>query len=111
MARNWKTTKTRHGTYSGYHLHMELGEQPCPFCWQASQEYHARQRDVPYKKLRNRARASAQIRAYQDLARQHPEEYAEFFEARKIEAYQKADKLWQEMQHDDHDEDSPEQAV
>lgn len=77
---DWKTTKTRHGTHSGWRLHQALGQRPCTPCYNAKAEYDRRRLSAPEYVRKNRLSAKAQSKAYQVLKRLYPEEYRILFE-------------------------------
>jgi len=79
MTRDWSTTRTRHGTPSGWSKHKELGEEPCEACYQARQEYDRRRSASPENLQRSRISARAQNKAYGDLAALYPEKYAKLY--------------------------------
>lgn len=83
--RTFAGTKRRHGTTSGWALHKQLGEDPCPACYTAKSEYDRRRNAAPEEVRRRRLHARAQARANQQLAHRHPSEYRALYEAAKAE--------------------------
>jgi len=84
-SRSWKTTKTRHGTHSGWALHQELNERPCDPCYQAKATYDRRRKDAPEVTRRSRVSAKAQQRAYGELARLYPDVYRALYQQHKAD--------------------------
>ena len=76
----WTTTKTRHGTVSGWRFHQLMRERPCEPCYEAKQAYDKRRRETPEQQQMNRLRARAQHQALQELAQRYPEEYRALYE-------------------------------
>lgn len=65
----------RHGTVSGYRQHQKIGTRPCTACVQAKKAYDKRYRSATNRQKQNRRTARAQVKAYGELAKRHPEEY------------------------------------
>ena len=83
--RTWDTTRTRHGTQSGWRLHQSLGERPCDPCYRAKQEYDARRKASSRQQVKARLAAKAQNRAYMALAHRYPDEYRDLYDQFKRE--------------------------
>lgn len=77
-----------HGTYRGYQQHLRPPkEAACPECRAANTEYHRewrRGQSEEDRKLASRRKA-ARRRAMEELAQQHPLEYAELLAKELVE--------------------------
>jgi hypothetical protein len=87
MSTDWTTTKRRHGTHSGWSLHITLRERPCDPCYHAKQQYDRRRRSAPEQTRRSRLSAKAQIGAYRELAHRYPDEYRAAYQRIKAEVF------------------------
>lgn len=78
--KQFEGSTVRHGTHSGWSLHLKLGQDPCTPCYQAKQEYDKRWHSAPERIRRNRLHAKAQAKAYQRIAREFPALYRRYYE-------------------------------
>jgi len=82
---DWSNTRIRHGTRSGWNLHRKLDQRPCDACYKAQADSNKRYRSSDARTRRARQTTRAQMLAYGRLARNHPEEWRELYEAAKQE--------------------------
>jgi hypothetical protein len=73
------SSRTRHGTPSGWSKHMKDGERPCDPCYRAKAEYDHGRRAIPEQTLRSRQAAKAQQMALRRLKDMHPAIYAALY--------------------------------
>lgn len=78
---NWETTKTRHGTHSGWSRHQLLDEEPCDMCREARSRYDQSRSDA--SKQARRFAARVQSAAKTELVRRHKAEYDEIYRTLK----------------------------
>lgn len=76
---DFKDSKTRHGTTSGWSLHQKRSERPCDACYQAKASYDRTIRDKDVKQRRIKVASRAQAYANKMLKQSHPEEYREYY--------------------------------
>jgi hypothetical protein len=90
MTDTFAGSHVRHGTHSGWSKHQDLGERPCDPCWRAKSDYDKRRKNTPLVKLKNRAHARAQQKAYQRLAHKYNKLYRQYYVEEKAIALREA---------------------
>ena len=83
MATTWANSTVRHGTQSGWRLHLNLNERPCDPCYAAKAEYDRDRRSVSGHVLISRLSARAQSMTNTQLRHNHPVEYKALYDANK----------------------------
>ena len=91
MSTTWKTTSVRHGTQSGWRLHLTLSERPCDPCYAAKSEYDKRRKAAPYHTVMNRLHAKAQARTNTVMRQRHLDEYHEVYALAKAQLLAECD--------------------
>lgn len=81
----FKDSKTRHGTTSGFALHQKRDEDVCAACYQAKQRYDKRLRAASAKRSTARIASRAQAYANKMIKQAHPEEYKEYYQQSKAQ--------------------------